>query len=176
MDMARKKKAKGEAEGGTDATPAAGGKSMMVPAIIVAVAVLAAGFMMKGGSGAAAAAPAPEPTEEPVHEGPVVETEPMTLNLADGHYLKVGLALQLAAPEEGEAEGGGGHGGGGGEETGPSTAKALDLAITAFSSHTKHELSDPKERARVKKHLAEEISHAYHGEVIDIYFTQFVMQ
>ena len=173
--MARKKKAKGEPEGGTDAAQApSGGKSMTVPAIIVAVAVLAAGFMMKGGGGApAAAAPAPEPTEE-VHEGPVVETEPMTLNLADGHYLKVGMALQLAAPEEGAAEGGG-HGGGG-EETGPSTAKALDLAITAFSSHTKKELSDPKRRQQVKKHLVEEIAHAYHGQVVDIYFTQFVMQ
>ena len=172
--MARKKKAKAEAEGGTDAAPASGGKSMMMPALIVAVAVLAAGFMMKGGGGtAAAAAPAPEPTEEAV-EGPVVETEPMTLNLADGHYLKVGLALQMAAPEEGAAEGGG-HGGGG-DEAGPSTATALDLAITAFGSHTKKELSDAKERASVKKHLAEEISHAYHGQVVDIYFTQFVMQ
>ena len=172
--MARKKKAKGEAEGGTDAAQApSGGKSMTVPAIIVAVAVLAAGFMMKGGGGAAAAAaPTPAPTEEAV-EGPVVETEPMTLNLADGHYLKVGLALQLAAPEEGEAAGG--HGGGGKEE-GPSTAKALDLAITAFSSHTKKELSNPQKRNAVKKHLAAEIAEAYHGEVLDIYFTQFVMQ
>ena len=42
--------------------------------------------------------PEPEPTE--VTDGPVVETEPMTLNLADGHYLKVGVALQLAAPGE----------------------------------------------------------------------------
>ncbi len=175
--MARKKKARGEAEGGTDAAQAqAGGKSMTVPAIIVAVAVLAAGFMMKGGGGAAAAAPAPEPTEEAVHEGPVVETEPMTLNLADGHYLKVGIALQMAAPEEGEAAAHGGGHGGGEEDTGPPTAKALDLAITAFSSHTKEELSDAKERAKVKEHLTSEIAEAYHGEVVDIYFTQFVMQ
>lgn len=171
--MARKKKVKGDPEGGTDAVAASGGKSMMVPAMILAVAVLAAGFMMKSGGTTAEAAPAPEPTE-PAVEGPVVETEPMTLNLADGHYLKVGLALQMAAPAEG-AEAGGGHGGGG-EEAGPSTAKALDLAITAFSAHTKKELSSPKQRQTVKKHLAAEISEAYHGEVVDIYFTQFVMQ
>ena len=168
--MKRKKKT-AEAEG-TEA-PASGGKSMLIPAIVVAVAVLGAGFMMKGGGAAPAeAAPKPEPTE--VAEGPVVETEPMTLNLADGHYLKVGIALQLAAPSEDEAAGGG-HGGGG-EETGPSTAKALDLAIATFSEHTKRQLADPHKRAAVKKKLAAEISHAYHGEVVDIYFTEFVMQ
>src|SRR3712207_2443138 len=120
--MKGKKKKAEQAEGAEQAADS-GGKSMMMPAIVIAVAVLGAGGMFKGGSSqpAAAAAPAPEPTEHA--EGPVIETEPMTLNLADGHYLKVGVALQLAAPEEGAESGG--HGGG--EETGPSTAKALDL-------------------------------------------------
>ena len=172
--MKRKKKAT-EAEGADGAAPASGGgRSMLIPAIVVAVAVLGAGFMMKGGGAPAPAEAAPEPEPTEVADGPVVETEPMTLNLADGHYLKVGVALQLAAPEEGEAAAGG-HGGGG-EETGPSTAKALDLAITTFSEHTKRELSDPHKRGEVKKKLAAEISEAYHGEVVDIYFTEFVMQ
>ena len=166
--MGRKKKKTPEAEGAEQAA-SSGGKSMMVPAVVVAVAVLGAGFMMKGGGEPAAAAPAPEPTEHA--EGPVVETEPMTLNLADGHYLKVGIALQLKAAE---GEGGGGHGGGG--EEGPSTAKALDLAIESFSKHTKKELSDPHKRDGVKTELARHIAEAYHGEVLDIYFTEFVMQ
>jgi flagellar FliL protein len=171
--MGRKKKT-AEAEG-TEA-PAKGGKSMMLPAIVVAVAVLGAGWFMKGGSGGAPAAeatptPEPEPTEHV--EGPVIETDPMTLNLADGHYLKVGLALQLAAPDEEAAAGG--HGGGG-EETGPSPAKALDLAISTFSTHTKAELSDARKREHVKEELAKEVTHAYHGEVVGLYFTEFVMQ
>lgn len=166
--MKRKKKT-ADAEG-TDSAAASGGKSMMVPAVVVAVAVLGAGFMMKGGGAQpAAAAPAPEPTEQA--EGPVVETEPMTLNLADGHYLKVGVALQMRAPG---AEGSK-HGGGGGEE-GPSTAKALDLAIAEFSEHTKKQLSNPSKREAVKTKLAAKISKAYHDEVLDIYFTEFVMQ
>ena len=61
--------------------------------IIVLVAVLALGgggaylFLGKGG-GEPAAAPAPE-------KGAVLTIDPVSLNLAEGHYLRLGLALQL---------------------------------------------------------------------------------
>ena len=174
---------------GKDATPADGaeeastpksGSNNLIPAIVIAVGLLGGGFFMSkagGGTAEAAAPPAPathaEVAEEATH-GPVQNLEPITLNLADGHFLKVGLALQLA-----EAEGGGGHGGGGDELP---AAKALDIAISLLGTHTMDDLAAPKARELVKKELSEKVSKAYTDPVTHqpmvtkVYFTEFVMQ
>ncbi len=151
----------------TDAAPAApakgGNKKMMI--IVVALA-LAAGvyyFMFMKPSAAAEEAHA-KPKQEP---GEVLKMDPITLNLADGHYLKLGMALQFALSEDG-----GGHGGGGGHDG----SHALDIAIDQFSNREVAELSSHNARAKAKKELVKEVRHAYHDEVIDIYFTEFVMQ
>jgi flagellar FliL protein len=128
--------------------------------IIVAVAVLAiAGgaayfFLFKGKDSAAAAPPPPE-------KGVVLTIEPVSLNLADGHYLRLGLALQLTADA--------------GEET-PDTADALDTAIALFSGHTVAEVSDPATREALKAQLLTEIGEAYEGKVMDVYLTNYVTQ
>ena len=93
-------------------------------------------------------------------EGEVVKLEPVNINLADGHFLKLGLALQATDKVE-EA---------------PNGAKALDLAIALFSGQEMAELKSGKNREEAKKHLAKEVGEAYHGEVMEIYFTEFVMQ
>ena len=87
------------------------------------------------------------PSDEATH-GPVQNLEPITLNLADGHFLKVGLALQLAEVE--------GAATATGEELPP--AKALDIAITLLGSHTMDELASPKERELVKKELSNRVA------------------
>ncbi len=171
---------------GTDASPADGDEqvpaatgrsSNLVPAVIIAVGLLGGGFFVGGRSPAPAEAAAPPAhakaeAAEAATDGPVQSIEPITLNLADGRFLKVGLALQLAAVE------GGGHGGG--EELAP--AKALDLAISLLGAHTMEELASPQQRELVKKQLSEQVAKAYVDHetheplVTKIYFTEFVMQ
>lgn len=110
--------------------------------------------------------PKPEPEPEP---GEVVVLEPISVNLADGHYLKIGVAMQMILAEGG----GGGHGGG---EEGTDGSAALDHTIELFSGRTMEELENPEERGMLKEELLTELNHAYHEQVLDVYFTEFVMQ
>ena len=136
----------------TDAAPAKGGKKKML--LILLVVLLAAGgaayfFLFSGGS---AQADAPTP-------GAVVTVEPVAVNLAGGGYLKVGIALQLTADV--------------GKEV-PDGSKALDLLISTFSQ------ADPTDvttaRDALKESLQQKIIDAYDGEVMGIYYTEYVTQ
>ena len=70
-----------------------GGKSNLVPAIVLALGILGGGYFMgQGGEGTAAAGPTT--TEAPVL-GEIATVEPININLKDGHFLRVGMALQL---------------------------------------------------------------------------------
>lgn len=133
-----------------DGSKGKGGKKKLL--MIVAVVLLAAGgawfFLLRGGG------PPPPPVP-----GVVVALEPVTLNLADGHYLKLGLALQATKAAK-EA---------------PDGSKALDIAIAMLSDRPPAELTSAKARAEVKKKLVEKVDEAYEHEVMDVYFTQFVM-
>ncbi len=168
--MARKKK-KGEegAEGGADAKK--GKKGNLVPAIIIAVGLIVGGKMM-GGGGSAATTTVVQATTTTVL-GPVVKLDPITLNMSDGRFLRVGLGFQLTA--EGAATG---H-----EAAKPDTtdaageyARALDLAIDVLGGRNYQELVAPEGREAAKKELVEKLKHAYEGEIADVYFTEFVLQ
>jgi flagellar FliL protein len=166
--MAKKDKGEGEAKPG-------GPKKLII--IIAAGAVLLAGgtgagvFMLTKGDTAAAAE-----TEEVVYTpGDVTALDPISVNLADGHYLKIGLALQGVLAE------GGGHG----ASSGLDGSKALDLVIAEFSNLSMTDLQNAEQRTHYKDALQEKIIHAYestdeegvhHKEVLGIYLTQFVMQ
>jgi flagellar FliL protein len=137
-----------------------GGKKRLILILAVVGAVAgAAFFFLKPGGGDAAAAGTPSPSPS-FAAGPVVTLDPITINLAGGHFLKLGMALQTTA--------------GAGEEV--AGAKALDAAIELFSNKPLDELADAKGREHAKEELVEEITHLYHGGVYDIYFTEFVMQ
>src|SRR5688500_9939490 len=146
-----------------------GKRGVLVPAIIVAVALLAAAFMLKGGGGDGTP-PAATPTETTVladvHGDPahVIALEAITLNLADGRFLKLGLALQLA--EGVEIEGEGANFG----------ARALDETIDLLGSYTFEDLSAPGARTKAKDKLSEAVAKAYDDKVLAVYFTEFVMQ
>jgi flagellar basal body-associated protein FliL len=97
--------------------------------------------------------------------GGVLEMEPLTVNLADGHYLKIGIALQLdkaTLVETAKDEGLG--------------AKALDMAIASLSTKTMDQLSEATVRDELKHDLGVDACMAYEGEVLTVYFTNFVMQ
>lgn len=148
--MAKKKKAEAELDGSP--APKKSKKKLVVVALLVVV-LAAAGYVVMGRGGSAAAAPAPKP-------GAVVPLEPIHLNLAGGHYLKLGLALQatLDAKEP------------------PDGSKALDIAIELLSNRSVAELDSTKTREQVKKELVKQVSEAYEGDVMDVYFTEFVSQ
>ena len=88
----------------------------------------------------------------------------ISVNLQGGHYLRLGLALQLI--EERAAI------------TAPiDTSKALDAAIALFSGHTTEELADLTIREDLKQAArGEKLFELYDGEVVAVYYTDFVTQ
>ncbi len=128
--------------------------------IIVAVIVLAAAagayfflFAPKASPRDAATTPAPKP-------GTVLVIDSVSINLAGGHYLRLGMGLQLTADVK----------------ENPDTARALDLAIELFSQKPIEQVSDQTSRDALKATLLSELETAYEGEVMDVYFTDFVTQ
>ena len=137
-------------------------KSKKMLIIIVAAVVLLGGgagafFMMKGGSKAEAAP----------KKGTVVVSidDPLTINLTDGHYLKVAFALQQTADA-------------GTEEV--NTSEAINMAIDEYTGKTVAELATEKGRETIKEELLAKVIKAYTEDgkklVMDIYYTQFVTQ
>jgi flagellar FliL protein len=144
----------------TEETPAKGGRKKLILIIVIAlVAVLGggAGGYLAFAPKKAAAEPAPTP-------GVVSVLDPVTINLADGHYLKLKMTLQ-ATTEAAEA---------------PDGSKALDIAIELYSGRKMDELMSNTERERTKKELVGKVVKAYTEEkkqhVMDVYFTTFVIQ
>jgi flagellar protein FliL len=142
----------------TEAAPAKGKKKKLL--MIVAIALIAvaggAGYMMLGGGGGDKA----EAEEAKPEAGPVVALDAITINLTDGHFLKLKLSLQATAEVHEEPDG----------------SKALDLAIDQFSEYAMGELSSAEGRHKAKDELREHLVEAYEHEVMDVYFTEFVMQ
>jgi flagellar FliL protein len=135
-------------------------KKMLMIIAIAAVVLLGGGvgafFMLKGGS-KAEAAPA---------KGAVTRLDDaLTVNLADGHYLKFKFSLQQTADA-------------GTEEV--DTSEAVNLAIDQYTGKKVAELSTEKGREAVKEELLSKIVKAYTEEdtkmVMDIYYTEFVTQ
>jgi flagellar FliL protein len=137
-------------------------KSKLPLIIIIAVVLLGGGgagafFMLK--SDKAAAKPAPE-------KGIVTKLESdLTINLADGHYLKLGFALQETADAGTEAV---------------DTSEAINLAIDEYTGKSVAELSTEKGRNAAKEELLAKIEKTYTEDgtqkVMDIYYTAFVTQ
>lgn len=131
-----------------------GGKKKLIMIVLpVLLVVVGAGwFLFLKPSGGSKEEPPPTP-------GVVVTLEPITINLAGGHFLKLGMALQPSADAK-ETDG----------------AKALDAAINLFSGESMTELATKEGREHAKAELVKEITELYEKEVYDIYFTEFVMQ
>jgi flagellar basal body-associated protein FliL len=96
--------------------------------------------------------------------GPVDSLDAITINLASGHYLKVGLALQVPVGVD------------------PSTVKttenweavALKTTIDSLSGQT---LDDLSAKRQAEEHtIGDAVCQKTEGKVLTIYFTDFVMQ
>ncbi|MBM0124198.1 flagellar basal body-associated FliL family protein [Pimelobacter simplex] len=130
--------------------PAKGGRGRTVGIAVLLLALVGGGawFFVLKPSGAAE----PKP-------GEVVPIEAIQVNLAGGHYLRLGMALQLT---EGAHEVDG--------------SQALDAAITVFSGLPVGEVNKPDIREKLRHQLQEKLHERYHGDVMEVYFTEFVTQ
>ncbi len=131
-------------------------KLLVVVLALLAVAGGAAYWFLLRPSGAEAEAVEPPPPEP----GHVLEVEAISLNLADGHYLRIGLGLQLTADVEED----------------PDTARALDHVVSLFSGRPVAEVASAEGREALKAELLHRLTEAYEGEVMDVYFTDYVTQ
>jgi flagellar basal body-associated protein FliL len=103
-------------------------------------------------------------TTLPAAAGPVDSLDAITINLAAGHYLKVGLALQVPAGLD------------------PATVKttenweavALKATIDTLSGQTIDALS--AQRQAEENSIGDAVCLKTEGKVLTIYFTDFVMQ
>jgi len=171
--MADKKEASSD-DGGEVAKKSRKGKLIVVG---VAFAGLAAGAYVMGNKTAAPAQSGGTTTTTTIAliDGCVKEPDPgvpenlvdlpeMSINLADGHYLRAAVSLGLCADVV-LAEG----------EEFPS-APAKDLIVTGLSGRDMAVLSTAEGREAAKEALTEQISAAYRGVVYEVFFVEFVMQ
>jgi flagellar FliL protein len=138
-------------------------KSKKMLIIIVAAVVLLGGggagafFMLKGDKAEAKATPV-KGIVTPIEEA-------LTINLADGHYLKLNFALQETEEAGTEAV---------------DTSEAINLAIDEYTGKDIAELSTEKGRDAAKEELLAKIEKAYVEDgkhlIMDIYYTSFVTQ
>jgi flagellar protein FliL len=147
-------------EKGATEAPKKSKKMLMI--IVIALVVMGGGgagafFMLKGDKAEAK----PEPKKGIVT---AIEND-LTINLADGHYLKLGFALQETEEAGTEAV---------------DTSEAINLAIDQYTGKSVAELSTEKGREAAKGELLEKIKKAYVEEdkeqIMDIYYTAFVTQ
>lgn len=141
-----------------DAGEAPKSKKKLIIIIIVAVVVLAGG----GYGGYLAFSPkkstakvTPKPTP-----GVVVVLDAITINLADGHYLKLKMSLQTTSDAGTTLDG----------------SQAQDLAISQYSNVPEASLMSNTQREKTKAELLAKVEKAYDNKVMDIYFTTFVIQ
>jgi flagellar FliL protein len=160
--------AKGEKDEGGGETAAKGSPLklilMIAPTLLLVLAVVYFLFLKPSAPASAAAAPtagAAVPSATSTYKkGAVLLIEPITINLANGHFLKLGMALQETADAGEEVNG----------------AHALDRAIALYSGKTVDELSTKEGREKTKEKLLEQVMEDYEKKVFDIYYTTFVMQ
>lgn len=143
------KKAKAKAAKGAKGAEKGGKKKL----IMILVGVLAL-----GGGGYVMFLKPKGPPGPPV-AGDVVKIDPIQINLADDHYLRISPALQLVKGVK-EAD----------------TTKAADATITVFSGLPMSEVNDPKHREMLRKELLKVLKERYEGEVMGVYFTELVTQ
>ncbi|MEV5001605.1 flagellar basal body-associated FliL family protein [Nocardioides sp. LML1-1-1.1] len=133
------------------AAPAAGGKGkkkILIGVVVLALAAGAAWFFLLKPSGPAE----PKP-------GEVLPLEAIQVNLSGGHYLRLGMALQLTETAH-EADG----------------SQALDAAIGVFSGLPVGQVNTPATREKLRQELEKELEHRYRGDVMEVLFTEFVTQ
>jgi flagellar FliL protein len=146
----------------TAEAPKKSNKMLMIVIALVLVILGGGGagafFMLRGDSASAA-------EEKPVKGVVTAAENTITVNLADGHYLKLGFALQQTEAAGTEAV---------------DLNEAYQLAIDEYTGRTVAELSTAEGREKIKQELLAKLIETYTEDkkkmVMDIYYTSFVTQ
>ena len=104
----------------------------------------------------------PPPKPGPPAAGDSVVLDPLTLNLTDGHYLQVAVAIDLV---QGKAT-----------KDKFEPAAADQAIIDEFSNRSVASLSSRAARTQSLADLVTQMKKDYPGKVFDAHFTKFVMQ
>lgn len=156
-------------------------KKSPIMLIGMCVGLAGVGYML-GGRGAGAGATAvttttivqlegcAEGVDATTAEHNTLDLESMSINLNDGHYLRVTVSLGLCPGVVGV----GGEGEGAVE--GLNTAPAKDIIVTTLSGNSMETLSEPEGRENIKELLTQRLANEYPEEVYEVYFLEFVMQ
>lgn len=160
-----------------DADAEDGAKKKKNPLVIggLCVALAGVGYMLGGRKAGAQDGAAPTTTIEQLEgcaegtdanavEHNAVDLPAMSINLTDGHYLRITVSLALC-PDVVLLEG---------EEF--ESAPAKDIIVSTLSGQSMAALADPEGRERVKEVLTDKIAATYPEEVYEIYLLEFVMQ
>ena len=167
------KKSSENAAPAAEAAPAkSGGLLRTVVIVFLLIGIAGIGYVIGGRGGAAPAATASgsdaaadkEAEKEAEKKGPVVEMEAININLAEGHYLRIAVALGLSAdvklkePEEFDK------------------AAASDVVLGTFSGMNMADLTSTEGREHAREAVLKALEPHYGEEVVHVYFTEFVMQ
>jgi flagellar FliL protein len=128
---------------------------LVLVVLVVALAAAAAAYVLRPWESETAAAP-----EKAPELGLVVPVDPISVNLADGHYLRLGFSIQLEKGATKDLQ----------------VARALDIAIATYSGKPIDEINDPARREELKVELLTQLSETFEGEVVDVYLTDYVTQ
>ncbi|MCL2541350.1 MAG: flagellar basal body-associated FliL family protein [Nocardioidaceae bacterium] len=136
------------AEAAEEETEGRSRKKLVIVVLVVLLALGGAGywFFLKPPPGA------PQP-------GTVTPLDQIQINLAEGHYLRLGIALQLTKSTK-DVDG----------------SQALDAAINLFSGLPVTEVDNRSSREKLQARLDKTLEQKYDGQVMDVYFTEFVTQ
>jgi flagellar protein FliL len=133
--------------------------AMLVVLLVVGLIGGVAVSKMMGGSSA-------PPIEPPPEAGEIANIEPININLANGHFLRVGVGAQLTkkVPEKAEAwvevEG----------------AKVRDAMIKVFSGKDLATVQSSEGREEAVKELEELVIEATEKKVMKVYLFEYVSQ
>ena len=103
--------------------------------------------------------------EEPVI-GPVIEIDSKTLNLAGGHFLKIGLALQLKTGAVAEEV----------ETVDNFKAVAAQAVLNTFAGESMDDILPKEKREKLRHEIGFDVCMESETNVPTIYFTEFVAQ
>lgn len=135
-------------------------KLLLIAAVVVVLLGGGAGWYFLMGPGAATAEGTEVVAEPEPEAGEVLTIEPISLNLAGGSYLRIGIGLQLVADVA--------HA--------PDPAIALDHVIALYSGRPVEEVTSAEGREALRVELSTRLEEAYHGDVMGVYYTDYVTQ
>lgn len=139
------------------------GKRKKLIIAVVLIAVLGAGAKYEmGGMGSTAKKSGP-PAAVAAKPGPLVPLDAVTVNLAGGHYLRVGVTVQFTDKVSATSP--------------PDGAPALDQTISYFTGMSPTPLETSAGLTSAKAGLKSKIADAYPKDPLyDVLFTSFVVQ